>query len=319
MTLSPIRTALLAAAALLPAAAGAQDFVRVGGGLAGTYPIFAAKLVELINENVEGVTANVVSGDIEKSLLQIESGDLDVALAPTFTVKQIADGNGSLGMPTPDVRHLMTLYGSFVQPVAREGGVETLSELGEGEHRVWMGQEAGFFAQVFEPMLEAAGVTVAAIEANGGVIERYGYLDEVQGFQDGRLDAGVFGGPVPYGLLMQIEDSPGFQLVAMGDEALSALTEALPGMGRRVVPAGTYEGQEEDLETPYYVNQLVVSAQMPDDRAYRITQILYENVEAFHGLFPGSEEIDREGVAEYNEIPVHPGAQRFFEEVGAAE
>jgi len=60
------RTLLGAAAALAVAApAAAETFVRVGGGLAGTYPIFAAKLVELINQNIDGVTANVVSGNVE--------------------------------------------------------------------------------------------------------------------------------------------------------------------------------------------------------------------------------------------------------------
>ena len=306
---------VVATAFALPAAA--EQFIRVGGGLAGTYPIFAAKLVELINGNIPDVKANVVSGDLEKAQLQLEAGELDIALSPTFIVKRIFDGKASLGIPTPNVRHLITLYGSFIQPVTKPGGINSLSDLKSGSNRVWMGQKSGFFYQVFEPMLNASGVTVDDITAAGGVIESYGYLDEVQGFQDGRLEAGVFAGPIPYGLLLQIEQNPGFQLIGMDDTALNKLTEILPGMGRGTIPAGSYKGQDSAVEVPYYVNQLLASTHMSDDMAYQITKLMMDNYTAFHGLFAGSEEIDDKEVYRYNEIPVHPGAQKYLQEAGA--
>ncbi|MBO6636635.1 MAG: TAXI family TRAP transporter solute-binding subunit [Roseitalea sp.] len=311
-------TALALAVALsATTSAHADQFVRVGGGLAGTYPIFAAKLVELINANIPDVRANVVAGDIEKSLIELNGGELEIALAPTFTTRQIYDGNGSLGLATENVRHIMTLYGSYIQPIARPDGVDSLDALDDGANRVWMGQSSGFFYQVFNPMMEASGVTPASIESAGGVVEAYGYIDQVQGFQDGRLDAGVFAGPAPYSLMLQIEQSPGFKLIPMDDASLDRLEEMLPGIGRAIIPAGSYNGQEEDVQTPFYVNHLIASTNMSDELAYQITKVLYDNVEQFHGLFPASEEIDQADVLQYNVIPVHPGAQQFFDEVGA--
>ncbi len=314
------RTALLTAFAvsMMAAPAAAQDtFVRIGGGLAGTYPVFAAKLAELINENIDGVTANVVSGNVEKSQIGIQTGELTLNIAPTFNTKQIFDGNGSLGVPTPDVRHVITLYGSPIQPVATPDGPKTIAELASGPNRVWMGQKSGFFYQVYEPIMQAAGISPADIEAAGGVIEEYGYLDEVQGFQDGRLDAGVFAGPVPYGLLMQIADKPGFRLIGMSDEELDRLEEILPGMGRISVPAGSYEGQEEDVMLPFYVNHLVANVNADPELIYQITKLMYEKHGEFHGLFAGSEEIDDKEVLRYNVLPVHPASERFYNEVGA--
>ena len=83
---------VLTAAALLAVPAAAETFVRVGGGLAGTYPVFAAKLVDLINSNIDDVTANVVSGNVEKSQIGIQTGELTLNIAPTFNSKQIFDG-----------------------------------------------------------------------------------------------------------------------------------------------------------------------------------------------------------------------------------
>jgi TRAP transporter TAXI family solute receptor len=307
----------LAAALAFAAPASAETFVRIGGGLAGTFPIFAAKLAELINENLEGHTANVVSGNVEKSQIGIETGELDFNIAPTFDTAKIARGEGSLGVPTPNVRHVITLYGSPVQPVARLGGPETIGQLDDGPNRVWMGQKSGFFAQIFAPMMEAAGTSPEAIVEAGGVIEEYGYLDEVQGFQDGKLDAGIFAGPVPYGLLMQIAETPGFQLLKMTPEELDRLEEILPGMSRTVIPAGSYPNQPEDVNAPFYVNHLVASANADPDLVYAVTKLMYENHAEFHGLFAGSEEIDDKDVTAHNVLPVHEASQRFYDEVGA--
>ncbi|MEM9321030.1 MAG: TAXI family TRAP transporter solute-binding subunit [Pseudomonadota bacterium] len=304
-----------AAALVLPAAA--ETFVRVGGGLAGTYPVFAAKLVELINRDIDGVTANVVSGDIEKSLIGIQSGDLTITIAPSFNTKQVFDGLGTLGVPTPDVRHIITLYGSPIQPVAALDGPKSIAELAAGPNRVWMGQRAGFFYQIYVPIMEAAGISPDDIEAAGGVIEEYGYLDEVQGFQDRRLDAGIFAGPVPYGLLTQIEDSPGFRLIGMSEAELDKLEALRPGMGRITVPAGSYKNQDSAVMLPYYVNHLVASADADPELIYQITKLMYENYAEFHGLFAGSEEIDDVDVLKYNVLPVHPASERFYQEVGA--
>lgn len=312
------RTLLGMVAALgLAAPAMAQEFVRIGGGLAGTYPVFAAKLAEMINENIDGVTANVVSGNVEKSQIGIQTGELTLNIAPTFDTKKIFDGKGSLGVATPDVRHIITLYGSPIQPIAVPDGPSTIAELASGPNRVWMGQKSGFFYQVYEPMMQAAGISPADIEAAGGVIEEYGYLDEVQGFQDGRLDAGIFAGPIPYGLMLQIAESPGFKLLGMTDAELDKLEEILPGMGRITVPAGSYAGQDTEVMLPFYVNHLVANVNADPELIYQVTKLMYENFAEFHGLFAGAEEIDDQGVLDYNVLPVHPAAERFYKEVGA--
>jgi uncharacterized protein len=300
----------------LTGTARADTFVRVGGGLAGTLPIFAAKLVELINANVEGVTANVVSGDIETSLVAMQQGELTINNVPSFQSYQVSQGKGSLGVATPDIRHIITLYGSPIQPIAALGGPERLADAAKKPYRIWMGSKSGFFAQVFEPILEATGVSLADIEAAGGIIERYGYLDEVQGFQDGKLDLGIFAGPVPYGLMMQIQDNPGFRLLGLTEDEVAKLEALRPGMGRMNVPAGSYKGQDKDVLLPFYVNHLVSNVNVSDDLIYQVTKIMYEQHTAFHGLFNGSEEIDDKDVLKYNALPVHPGAERFYKEVG---
>lgn len=233
--------------------------------------------------------------------------------------EKIADGGGAYGVPAPDARHIITLYGSALHMVSVPGKIDSLSQLGDQPLRVWTGPESQFFYQIIQPVVQAHGLEMSAIAEAGGVTETMDYGGEIQAFQDGRLDVGFFSGGIPYGLLQQIERSPGFTMLGLDEAALAKLQEILPGIGSVTIPAGTYAGQEADVVAPYYVNQLVASVNTPDDLVYQVTKIMYERYADFHGLFPGAEDIDNQDPLAFNAVPVHPGAERYYREIGLIE
>lgn len=309
----------IVAFSLMAGMAQAQEFVRIGGGLAGTYPLFAAKLSELINDEVEGVRAAVVPSDSEQAQAMLQLGELDLNIAYTWLVKKVADGDGAYGVPAPDARHIITLYGSALHMVAVPGTITSLNELDDKPLRVWTGPESQFFYQIIEPVVQSHGLEMSAIQAAGGVMETMDYGGEIQAFQDGRLDVGFFSGGIPYGLLQQIERSPGFTVMGLDEAALAKLQEILPGMGSTTIPAGTYVNQEADVVVPYYVNQLVASVNTDEELVYQVTRIMHEQYAKFHGLFPGSEEIDAVDPLAFNAVPLHPGAERYYREIGVIQ
>ena len=296
--------------------AQAQQLLRVNGGLAGTYPLFAAKLVELINKNVDGVKAASVSGDSVKAQIDIQNGEVHYKIGYTYDVKRIADGASTVPIKTPDVCHIMTLYGSGLYAVAKTDGIKDLRELANGKYRMWTGAKTGFFFNLISPALEAHGVDIAKIEKDGTILESFGYGATVPAFQDRRLDLTFFSGGIPYSLMMQLEGTPGFHLINWDDEALDKLTALRPGIYRGVVPAGTYKGQTKDVNVPWYVNQLVTSSKLPDDLTYQVTKVMNEQSKEFHGLFGGSEEIGVNDPLSNNAVPVCEGAKKYYREKG---
>jgi TRAP transporter TAXI family solute receptor len=307
------------AATLLSASAGfaADTFIRIGSGLAGTYPIVGAKMAELINENIEGVEATTVSGGTSANFVRLQDGEIEMLLTYSFLSGIVRDDGGSLGVQVPKVRHLMTLYGAFFQPIAAEGsGITSLSQVAEGPNRVWGANRTSIFYPMIEAALRAHDVEIDDITAAGGVVESIGYGDTAQAMQDGRLDVGFFAGPAPYSLMLQVEDNPGFELLGFSEEAAAKFAEMLPGARAEIIPAGTYKGQDEDKLIPYVVNQLVISSEVSDDLAYQITKVLVENHEEFHGLFAGAQEIVPAIALDNNPVEVHPGAARYYEEAG---
>lgn len=315
---------MAAAAALATAGAApafAQDtFVRIGSGLAGTYPVVGAKIADLINANIEGVHATTVAGGTEANFALMAQGEVDMMLTYSFLSPIVQRGEGSLGVPTPQARHLMTLYGALFQPAATTGsGLTSLDQLDDGEYRVWGANKTSIFYPMIVAALEANGTSFEAIEAAGGVIEEIGYGDEAGAMQDGRLDVGFFSGPAPYSLLMQVENEPGITLLGFSPEAAAKYADLLPGASSGVVPAGTYEGQAEDVTVPYVSNELVVSADLDETLVYKITQVLVEHHAEFHDLFAGADEISPEIMLKNKAIEVHPGAAKYYAEAGISE
>jgi len=307
------------ALALAAQSVAAQDttFIRIGSGLAGTYPIVGAKIAEVLNQNVDGIQATTVAGGTEANFALMAQGELEMLLTYSFLSPIVERGEGSLGVPTPQVRHLMSLYGALFQPAARDGvAIESLAGVDDDGYRVWGANATSIFYPMIQAALEAHDTSFDAIREAGGVVEEIGYGDTAQAMQDGRLDVGFFSGPAPYSLLLQIESAPGFHLLGFDDAAMDRYMELLPGASAGTVPAGTYAGQDSDVQVPYLTNQLVVSADVPDDLVYEITKVLIENVGQFQDLFAGAEEMRAETALDNNPIEVHPGAARYYEEAG---
>ena len=68
----------------LSAQASADTFIRIGSGLAGTYPLVGAKMAELINANIDGVEATTVSGGTSANFVKLQNGEIEMLLTYSF-------------------------------------------------------------------------------------------------------------------------------------------------------------------------------------------------------------------------------------------
>lgn len=295
----------------------AQQFIRIGSGLAGTYPVFAAKLAEIVNEGVPGVRASTLAGPTEQGLIRVQKGESEFCLTYSFQAVQLLNGIGNLNVPTPDLRHVMSLYGAyFLAVVQKNSDIKSLRDLAKKPYKVWLGPKAGIFYTLGAAALAAHGVTPEDITKVGGIINTASYQNVSQGFQDGQIDVAFFSGPAPYSILMELDRTAGFKILSFDKEASAQYDKLLPGAGIRPHKGGLYKHAPDEAMTPYVFNELVTSAKVSDDIVYRVTKLMNEKHAAFHGLFAGAEEVQPKTALDFNRIPVHPGAERYYREVG---
>jgi TRAP transporter TAXI family solute receptor len=79
---------------------------------------------------------------------------------------------------------------------------------------------------------------------------------------------------------------------------------------------GTYQGVEEDLTAPSVWNSVVVGKNMPEEQAYEIVKALFEHRDELEQVYVGASWTTPENTIDYAIAPLHPGAIRYFKEIG---
>ena len=82
------------------------------------------------------------------------------------------------------------------------------------------------------------------------------------------------------------------------------------------IKAGTYPNQTEDVQTIAQPNFLAVSADLADEDVYMITRTIFENLDYLGGIHRAMKALSEENALVGLPVPLHPGAQRYFEEIG---
>lgn len=82
------------------------------------------------------------------------------------------------------------------------------------------------------------------------------------------------------------------------------------------IPAGTYPGQDADVNTIAQPNFLATSADVDEESVYLITKTVYENLPFLNAIHPATKAMAIEKAIAGLPLPLHPGAARYYKEVG---
>ena len=83
------------------------------------------------------------------------------------------------------------------------------------------------------------------------------------------------------------------------------------------IPAGTYRGQDEDFQgLDVGSMHLITSADADEETIYAVTKMIYENREEVTAKHAAGKAINPANVVRDTGTPFHPGAIRYFKEIG---
>lgn len=305
---------LAAAFALTAAPVFAQSQLSIAtGGTGGVYFPVGGGIAEIINNHIEGysATAEVTGASVENMGL-IATGDADLAIALADTTLQAYDGSGRFeGQQLPMVRALVSLYASVVHIVTLEGsGVNSLEDM--RGRRISVGAPGSGTEINAETILAAAGITYDDIDE-----QRLNFNETADALANGDIDAGFWTVAAPTSSVMNLATTQSISIVPLNDEQIAAIIAAEPVLAPSVMPAGVYNGVAAEVPAVGLANVLAVSSEMSDDLAYSITKALYENIAELQAVHPAANQTTVALTMSATPVPLHPGAIRYFEEIGA--
>ena len=294
-------------------APGGGDRLSVAtGGTGGVYYVYGGALADQITQNVEGVeaTAESTAASVDNMLL-IESGGSDLAFVSADTAADGVAGAEDFEEPIP-AQVLAQLYLSPIQVVALEGsGIETIEDLA--------GRTVSIGAPNSATEVSAERIlTLAGVDPEAGIgREQLGVDESVDAIRDGTIDAFFWGGGVPTGAITDLASTDRIRLLPTGQYVNRIRQEYSEVYTESIIPAGAYEGFDEEVGTIAVPNFLLANVSLDEELAYQVTRVLFEQQEELAQAHPEAENLEIHSAQQVAPLELHPGAQRYYEEAGS--
>jgi len=296
----------------LVACSGAGTSMTMGtGGTSGTYYGYGGVLGQYIKNNA-GINVTVVSTDGSKANIQgIDAGNYQLGTVQSDVMSYAWDGTRSFEAEgkVSSFRTVAGLYAESVQLVTMDPAIKSVADLKGKAVSIGAPGSGVYFNAV--DVLTAAGLTEADIQA-----QYQSFADSADALKDGKIDAAfiVAGAPTP--AITGLCTTNDAYLVPIDGAVAEALMAACPFYTTYTIPAGTYAGQEADVNTVTVKATLIVSASATEEDVYNLTAAIFDNAEAITAENAKGAELSIENATSGMTVPFHAGAAKYFAEKG---
>ena len=255
------------------------------------------------------VSAEATKGT-QENIHRLVRGELDFALANAAISYFAVRGAGAWG-EKQGINAVMTLAPNVALFITQKSsGIRAISDL-KG-NRVVVGPAGAGFEYFLAPILEAHGVTYDDFRPLHNT--QAGAVDMLA---DGSAAAAFLGGAVPTASITQASASQDIKFIPFAVSAKERLFQDYPFFNAAMIPADTYRGQTDVFEGLNVGSMhLVTRASLDEETVYRFTRILYEHRADVVKKHPAGKAIHPGNVIRDTGTPFHPGAIRYYREIG---
>lgn len=313
---------------LAATAAVAQTVKIETGTSAGVTTMIAQLLAKSLSG--EGVEFRINADQtLTRSALSLGAGRIDAAIVPPPAFNAMSRGAG----PYKDgaeqakeaasaLRSLFPFAGGIFHPIVwADSGIESWEDM-KGK-RIFIGPPAGAANQQITTLIRLASGGFEPDKDYTPV--RLGWGAAVPSFQDGQVDVLVMSAPAGGAAVEQIGLQRKIRLIGVPTEVLKTEEWAqkleVNGETNATIAPGTYSGQvngDQEIAVPAFAMVFSVNRNMDDDLAYMITKAYWENIDEYKRSVAELAQLPTDEPLAGNNIPLHPGAARYYEEKGIA-
>lgn len=288
-------------------------FLTVGTGATGGayYPIGVA-VAEILTNNLGTQSTAQVTGGALENLQLVEAGTCDIGITQGNTAMDAYNATGDYAQAYQNISALFggLSKGYFQIVVLESSAIQTMEDL-IGK-KVCMGPAGNGAIGVASNIWAEYGFGLDDISAT-----YLSYDDGISQLEDGNCDAVVVQAAIPSSAIQQLAASgKGYRFIEVSEEVATKLCESYGYFGYGTLGASVYENNDVDTNTMYITNMMVVRSDMEEAVVYEMTKSIFENIDTVKNSHKAASGLSVEEAVKVS-IPLHPGAQRYFEEIGA--
>lgn len=242
-----------------------------------------------------------------RNLQLVAEGEADVGFATVDTAAVAITGEQPFDRALP-IRALARLYDDYLQVVTLAGGgVAALADL--AGRRVSIGSRGSGTDIAAQRILDTAGVTP------GTELDELGAGTAARALANGELDAFFVAGGLPTPAVAELAGQPAapVRLLSLPAGLVGDLQDQFGEYYQaRSIPAGSYPGVEAEVATVSIPTVLVVRRDLPDDTAYRLTELLFRAKPELVAAHREARRLDHRSALATFPVALHPGAAHYY-------
>ena len=306
--------ALLMSLTLLLAALPALAWDPVGittGSVSGTYYPLGGEIMSLWMNHIPDLDVSVQSsGGSKDNIVKINNAEAEVGTVQNDVMFYAYQGDQDFfnGEVIDSFVAIGSLYPELVQVVvAADSDIRTIADLKGKKVSVGAVGSGAYFNAV--QLLEVSGLSLSDIQP-----QHLSFDESATSFQNRQLDAFFVTAGLPNPAIMDVASKQAVRLVGLTEEQMAALQEKYSFYVPSLVPADTYSGMTEPVVVPSMNAVLICHKDLPEELVYQMTRVLFENVDEM--THAKKEYISAEYAVTGIPTPFHPGAERYYKEIG---
>lgn len=302
----------LALCLFLSLSAFATEVLTMGtGGTAGTYYAFGSEIASMWNNKVEGIEVTpLVTGASKQNIVKINDGEYQLGWSQNDTIFYAYNGDKDIfeGEVFDNFYAMAALYPEAVQlVVAADSDIKNITDL-KGKSVSIGATGSGTSINALQ-ILELAGLSMDDIKA-----QWLSFDESSTAFQNQTIDAFFVTAGIPNTGIISASIKRAVRLIDLTDEQMEALQAKYPFYVPVTMPGATYTGQDNDIVIPSITAVIIVAKDLDEELVYNLTKVLFENKDEL--THAKAQVLDPTFAVGGIPCPLHPGAARYFTEVG---
>ena len=322
-------TALALAALVLSVSSGAlaqtsYNLTLTGASPGGLWSLLGAGINAAVASHHPGsVVTYQTSGGGLANVMLVSGGRAELGIVHDVELKAAVAGAAPFRQQVTNLRAIAYLYDwapmqlVLTRAFADRYGIETMRDLIASQAPVRMGvnTRGNMVQELNRQILAAYGVTYDDIESWGGQVVFAASNEMANLMANRRIDMSNNGLFAPNNTILQSSNAIDVTMLTLDEDVIDTVS-SITGARAYTVPAGVYDWLDRDVATIALGAELVVNESMPVQQAYDLARALVENIDRLRGVHRAMGALTPEFMVSQTVVPYHPGALRYFREVG---
>nr|WP_185973973.1 TAXI family TRAP transporter solute-binding subunit [Brevibacillus sp. LEMMJ03] len=293
--------------------AAEQKFLTIAtGGSSGPYYTIGGAMAKIYKDKL-GYNASVQStgASVENiNLLKTKKADMAFVMSDVASFAYNGQENFKDTGAVKDLKAMAGLYLNYVQIVTlKDRNIKSVADL-KGK-RVGVGAPNSGVEVNARMVLAGHGLTYNDIKA-----DYLSYAEAVEQLKNNTIDAAFVTSGLPNSTVIDLMTTKDVEIVPIKKEDVEKMAQQFPFFVPAEIPAGLYKN-DQPVPTAAIRNLMLVRGDLSDDQVYKLTKAFFENLDTLKGAHSAAKEIDPKEAGKNLVVPLHPGAEKYFKEIGA--